>query len=67
MIVLEAEETSLWRFALPRAGLVAHSAARSPAHTATASKSEQTGRSPRTPGLGAVPLLEPHHQRGLAQ
>ena len=67
MIVLEAEETSLWRFALPRAGWWRTAPrARLPTRPLRP-KSEQTGRSPQTPGLGAVPLLEPHHQWGLAQ
>jgi transposase len=47
-------------------GLVAYSAACAPPSTAAEAESKQTGGAPETPDLGALPLLEPHHQRRAA-
>src|SRR5436305_57835 len=47
--------------------LVAHSAARAPPHTPTEPEPHQTRGVPQTPGVVAVPLLEPRHQWRVAQ
>src|SRR5262249_57812099 len=48
-------------------GLVAQSPAVSPAHTPAEPGPDQTGRKSQTADVGAVPLVESHHQGRVAQ
>ena len=61
-------KTKRFSGALPCPGrLVAQNAAHTPPHTPAEPEPNQTRGGPQTPSLVAVSLLEPDHQRGLAQ
>ena len=67
IILLYEDETILWRFALPRAGWW-RKAQRARLPTRPLSQSQiKRDEVPQTPGVVALSLLEPYHQRRVAQ
>src|SRR5262245_39689034 len=66
IILLYADETILWRFALPRAGWW-RKAPRAPPHTPAEPQSDQTRGVPQASCVGTLSLLEPCDQWRVAQ